>query len=60
MFKRINLILLLLIIAVSSCTKIITVPIRASGAVLSSVPIIGNTLDGALDTTADVIDMIPI
>ena len=37
-------------------TKVVTVPLRVSGAVISVVPVVGNTADKVIDTTADVID----
>ena len=56
--------LLLSILAVqpSGCvlTKVVTVPMRVSGAVISIVPVAGNTADGAIDKAADTIDEIPI
>jgi hypothetical protein len=41
-------------------TKLVTVPLRVGGAVLSAVPGVGNAADEAIDTTADVIDGIPL
>jgi hypothetical protein len=37
-------------------TKVVAVPLRVSGAVISVVPVVGNTADAVLDTTADIID----
>ena len=53
---------LLLAVQLSGCvlTKVVTVPMRISGAVISIVPVAGNTADGAIDKTADTIDKIPI
>ena len=52
----------LLIVFVSSCvfTKVVTVPMRVTGAVLSVVPIVGDGANSVLETSADVIDAIPI
>ena len=52
----------LLIVFVSSCvfTKVVTVPMRVTGAVLSVVPIVGDGANSVLGTSADVIDAIPI
>jgi hypothetical protein len=33
-----------------------TVPLRVSGAVISVVPVVGNTADKVINTTADIID----
>lgn len=41
-------------------TKIVTVPMRVTGAVVSIVPVVGNTADAAIDTAADIIDDVPI
>ena len=56
------LLLLLLALQLSGCflTKIVTVPMRVSGAIISIVPAAGNTADGAIDKAADTIDEIPI
>ncbi|MGR3179577.1 MAG: DUF6726 family protein [Candidatus Anammoxibacter sp.] len=37
-------------------SKIVTVPMRVSGAVISVVPVVGNTVDKAIDEIADIID----
>lgn len=49
-------------VMLSSCvlTKVVTVPMRVGGAVISIVPGIGEEIDAAIDETADVIDAIPI
>ena len=46
---------------VSGCvlTKVITVPLRVSGAIASGVPFIGNEIDEAIDKSADAIDLLP-
>ena len=48
--------------SLSGCflTKLVTVPMRVSGAVISIVPQVGNTADEAIDEAADVIDDVPI
>ncbi len=40
-------------------TKIVSVPMRIVGAVVSIVPIVGNTADETIDTAADTIDELP-
>ncbi len=49
-------------VMLSSCvlTKVVTVPMRVGGAVISIVPGVGEEIDAAIDETADVIDAIPI
>ena len=56
------LFLLLLAIQLSGCflTKVVTVPMRITGAVISIVPVVGNTADDAVDKVADTVDEIPI
>lgn len=46
---------------VSGCvlTKVVTVPLRVSGAIVSVVPFIGNEIDAAIDKSADAIDLLP-
>ena len=46
---------------VSGCvlTKVITVPLRVSGAIASAVPFIGNEIDEVIDKSADAIDLLP-
>ncbi len=41
-------------------TKIITVPMRVGGAVISIIPGAGNAADAAIDEVADTIDKVPI
>ncbi len=56
------LLLLLLAVQLSGCflTKVVTVPMRVGGALISIVPVAGNTADDAVDKAADTIDEIPI
>lgn len=41
-------------------TKVVTVPMRVTGAVISVVPVVGNHMDETIDTAADVVDKLPI
>ncbi len=41
-------------------TKVVTVPMRVTGAVISVIPVVGDGVDSILGTSADVIDSIPI
>jgi hypothetical protein len=52
---------LLFILQLSGCflTKVVTVPMRVGGAVVSVVPVVGNVVDGAIDVSADTIDAVP-
>ena len=54
--------LTVLIVFLSGCvfTKVVTVPMRVTGAVVSVIPVVGDGVNNVLDTSADVIDVIPI
>ena len=54
--------LTVLIVFLSGCvfTKVVTVPMRVIGAVVSVIPVVGDGVNYVLDTSADVIDAIPI
>ncbi|WP_372740590.1 DUF6726 family protein [Neptunomonas sp.] len=56
------IIIVLLALSLQGCflTKVVTVPMRVGGAVISVVPVVGNVADAAIDTTADVIDLVPL
>ena len=41
-------------------TKVVTVPMRVGGSIISAVPVVGDAVDEVIDTTADAIDIIPI
>jgi hypothetical protein len=63
MNNKIKIIMLgLLVTQLSGCflTKVVTVPLRVTGSIVSVIPVIGNVVDGALDATADTIDIIPL
>ena len=46
---------------ISGCvfTKVITVPLRVSGALISVIPVVGNQIDDVINAQADVIDELP-
>jgi len=54
-------IIIIVALFISGCvlTKVITVPLRVSGAVASGVPLIGNKIDEVVDKSADLIDELP-
>ena len=56
------LVFVLISLYLSGCvlTKVVTVPMRVTGSVISVIPVIGDGIDEVLDQTADVIDAIPI
>jgi hypothetical protein len=41
-------------------TKVVSVPMRLGGAIISVIPVVGNTIDDSIDTAADVVDEVPI
>jgi hypothetical protein len=41
-------------------TKVVTTPMRIVGEVASNVPVVGEVVDGVIDTSADIIDFIPL
>ncbi len=53
---------LILIFVLSGCvlTKVVTVPMRVGGAVISIIPVAGNTVHSAIDESAELIDEIPL
>ncbi|MCW5211685.1 hypothetical protein VU04_02110 [Desulfobulbus sp. TB] len=55
------LLLIVLLPLLSSCllTKVVTVPMRVGGAVISVVPVVGNTVHDAIDEAAEVVDEVP-
>jgi len=60
-FRRI-LILIIISLFTSGCffTKVVTVPMRVGGAIVSVVPVIGGPIDEGIDVVADGIDLIPL
>ena len=57
-----NKLLLILMIFSYGCvvTKVVTVPLRVGGGIISVVPWAGDKMHDAIDTAADTIDDIPI
>jgi hypothetical protein len=60
-FYKLGLVVFLAV-SLSGCflTKIVTVPMRIVGAVVSVVPVIGDAVDGSIDSVADAVDVIPL
>jgi hypothetical protein len=56
------LLIMALAIQLSGCvlTKIVTVPMRLVGAVISIVPVAGNTVHDVVDEAAEKVDDIPL
>lgn len=49
-------------IFVNGCvfTKVVTVPMRVAGAVISIIPVVGNTAHSGIDKAAEVVDDLPL
>jgi hypothetical protein len=60
MLKIIVLSLSMLLLSSCVLTKVVTVPMRVGGAIISVIPGVGDGIDATIDETADVIDAIPI
>jgi len=56
------LVLALISLYLSGCvlTKVVTVPMRVTGSVISVIPGVGDVIDEVLEQSADIIDEIPI
>ena len=60
MLKIASLLFALIILSGCVLTKVVTVPMRITGAVISVIPVVGESVDAVIDQTADAIDLIPI
>ena len=49
-------------IVLSGCvlTKVVTVPMRVVGAVVSVIPVVGESADDAIDAAASTVDKVPL
>ena len=56
------LVFITLLLMLNGCvlTKVLSVPLRTCGAVISIIPVAGNTAHDAIDKAADIVDEIPI
>ena len=54
-------VIVIVVLFTSGCvfTKVVTVPMRVSGAIISAIPIVGNQIDDVIGDQADVIDQLP-
>ena len=54
-------IIVIVALYISGCvfTKLVTVPLRVSGSLISVVPIVGNQIDDVIGQSADLIDELP-
>ncbi len=60
--KALLLALLLVTTGATGCiaTKLVSVPMRVTGAVISIVPVVGNTIHDTIDEAADTVDEVPL
>ena len=61
--KQLKFILLLYIILFANgclLTKIVTVPMRVTGAVISIIPVAGDAAHDVIDGSADAVDKVPL
>ena len=56
------LVFVLISLYLSGCvlTKVVTVPMRVTGSVISVIPVVGDAINEVLSQSADFIDAIPI
>lgn len=59
-FKLILMLGLSMLINGCVFTKVVTVPMRVAGAVISIIPVVGNTAHSGIDTAAEVVDDLPL
>jgi len=59
-FKMLLIVCLLFLLSGCFFTKIITVPMRLGGAVISIIPAVGNTAHDSIDKAAEVVDEVPL
>ncbi len=54
--------LLVLVTGATGCfaTKLVSVPMRVTGAVISVIPVVGNSVHDRIDDAADAVDEVPI
>ena len=60
MIKLLGVMIAMVMLSGCVLTKVVTVPMRVGGAVISVVPGVGQEIDDAIDETAAIIDAIPI
>ncbi len=60
MLKTVLIFTLSLLLSGCFLTKVVTVPMRVTGAVISIIPVVGNSIDESIDTAADSVDLLPL
>ncbi len=59
-FKLFVLLIALLLLNGCILTKVVTVPMRLGGAVISIIPAVGNSAHDAIDEAAEIVDDVPL
>jgi len=59
-FKMLLIVCLLFLLSGCFFTKVVSVPMRVGGAVISIIPVVGNTAHDGIDEAADIVDEVPI
>ena len=60
MMKLMTGVLLALLLQGCVLTKVVSVPMRLTGAILSIIPVVGNTAHDGIDEAAEIVDDIPL
>lgn len=60
MTRIMMVVLLALLLQGCVLTKVVSVPMRLTGAVLSIIPVVGNTAHDGIDEAAEIVDDIPL
>ncbi|MDP3694694.1 MAG: hypothetical protein Q8R42_01115 [Desulfocapsaceae bacterium] len=58
--KLFDLLIALLLLNGCILTKVVTVPMRLGGAVISIIPAVGNSAHDAIDEAAEIVDAVPL
>lgn len=60
MLKFMGVALIALLLQGCVLTKLVSVPMRVTGAVLSIIPVVGNTAHDGIDEAAEIVDDVPL
>ena len=60
MLRLLGVVLMALLLQGCVLTKLVSVPMRVTGAVISIIPVVGNTAHDGIDEAADIVDDVPL
>ena len=60
MTRMVMVVLLALLLQGCVLTKLVSVPMRLTGAVLSIIPVVGNSANDGIDEAAEIVDDLPL